>query len=101
MSLGNMYAYKNTYKVNWVPEQVRKVEVGYKDGIRLPPQKKESFHRVLVIACYEYRGSKSQFYAPGQKQEKTVISDELYKNIFSETLLCGNQNALIKETNVK
>ena len=40
MSLGNMYAYKNTYKVNWVPEQVRKVEVGYKDGIRPPPQKK-------------------------------------------------------------
>ena len=66
-----------------------------------PPKKKESFHRVLVIACYEYRGSKSQFYAPGQKQEKTVISDELYKNIFSETLLCGNQNALIKETNMK
>ena len=43
MSLGNMYAYKNTYKVNWVPEQVRKVEVGYhKDGIR-PPQKKSHF----------------------------------------------------------
>jgi len=58
MSLGNMYAYKNTYKVNWVPEQVRRVEVGYhKDGIPHPPRKKESFHRVLVIACYEYRGS--------------------------------------------
>ena len=58
MSLGNMYAYKNTYKVNWVPEQVRRVEVGYhNDGILPPPPKKESFHRVLVIACCEYRGS--------------------------------------------
>ena len=46
-------------------------------------KKKKSFRRVLVIACYDYRGSKSQFYAPGEKQEKkTVIIDELYKSIF-------------------
>ena len=83
MSLGNICAYKNTYKVNWVPEQVRRVELRYhKDGI--PHfKKKKSFRRVLVIACYDYRGSKSQFYAPGEKQEKkTVIIDELYKSIF-------------------
>ena len=67
--------------------------MGYhKDGI--PPKKKEPFCRILVIACYEYRGSKSQFYAPGQKQEKIVLTDELYKIIFSLTLLCGNQHAL-------
>ena len=41
MSLGNIYAYKNTYKVNWVPEKVRRVELGYhKDGI--PPKKKRA-----------------------------------------------------------
>ena len=70
MSLGNICAYKNTYKVNWVPEQVRRVELRYhKDGIP-HLKKKKSFRRVLVIACYDYRGSKSQFYAPGEKQEK-------------------------------
>ena len=29
-----------------------------------------------------------------KNKKKTVLTDELYKNIFSVTLLCGNQNAL-------
>lgn len=51
---------------------------------RSPLKKKKGICLNVVIACYEYRGvKKSNSMHQVKNKKKTVLTDELYKNIFS------------------